>query len=141
MAQTAEVADQEPARPRWPEGLAALRYRNFALFFTGALLSNSGAWMQIIAVPYVVLQLTDSAVAVSLVSFFLFVPILVMGPLGGTLADRFDRRRLLLWSHVGQAVLALALGLVWVAGSRSGAEDSSGRPSPRLSGWPLIETP
>jgi MFS family permease len=119
MAQTAEVAEEFPARSRWPEGLAALGHRNFALFFNGAVLSNSGAWMQLMAVPWVALQLTDSAVAVSVVSFFVFVPILVMGPLGGSLADRFDRRRLLLWAQVGQAVLALALGLTWLAGVRS----------------------
>jgi MFS family permease len=118
MAQTAD-AEQLPARSRWPDGIAALRYRNFALFFVGALLSNSGAWMQAIAVPYVVLQLTDSAVAVSLVSFLLFVPIVVMGPLGGSLADRFDRRRLLLGAQSGQAVLALALALAWAMGVRS----------------------
>jgi MFS family permease len=117
MAQMADAADEAPSD--WTRAIAALRYRNFALFFAGALLSNSGALMQAIAVPYVVLQLTGSAVAVSFVSFLLFVPIFVMGPLGGSLADRFDRRTLLLWAQAGQAVLALALGLAWAVGLRS----------------------
>jgi MFS family permease len=119
MAEAEPRAAHRPARSGWQEGVAAFRHRNFVLFFVGALLSNTGVWIQAIAVPYVVLQLSDSAVLVSVASFFLFVPVLVMGPLGGSLADRFDRRSLLLWSQAGQAVLALILWVVWAAGVRS----------------------
>jgi predicted MFS family arabinose efflux permease len=113
--------DERPGPPgrRWPPALVALQHRNFALFFAGALLSNAGTWMQNLAVPYVTLQLTDSAVLVSIASFFVMVPILLMGPLGGSLADRCDRRQLLLWAQAGQAVFALALWAAWSAGVRS----------------------
>ena len=96
--------------------LAALRHRDFALFFSAALCSNSGTWMQTITVPYVLDQLTHSTVWVGVGAFATFFPSTVVGPLAGALADRHDRRTILLLSQVVLMASALALWGIWVTG-------------------------
>ena len=73
-----------------------MRHRDFALFFSAALVSNTGTWMQTITVPYVLDQLTHSTVWVGLGAFCTFFPATVVGPLAGSLADRYSRRTVLL---------------------------------------------
>jgi len=97
--------------------LAAFRYRNFSLFWTGALVSNIGTWMQNVTVPYVIYQMTGSASLVGLTGFVQFVPVVFVGPLGGSLADRFPRRRLLMLTQVAMALVAFALWAAWAAGA------------------------
>ncbi len=96
--------------------LAALRHRDFALFFSAALCSNTGTWMQTITVPYVLDQLTHSTVWVGVGAFATFFPATIVGPLAGALADRHDRRAILLVSQVVLMVSALALWGIWVSG-------------------------
>ena len=96
--------------------LAALHHRDFALFFSAALLSNTGTWMQTITVPYVLDQLTHSTVWVGLGAFCTFFPATVVGPLAGSLADRYSRRTVLLCSQVVLMLSALALWAVWISG-------------------------
>ncbi len=103
------------------QAVAALRHRNFALFWGGALVSNVGTWMQNVTVPYVIFQLTRSAGWVGLAAFASLFPSLLLGPLAGSLADRFDRRRMLIWSNVVQAALAFGLWGVWIGHWRSPA--------------------
>ncbi|HET9671237.1 MAG TPA: MFS transporter, partial [Actinomycetota bacterium] len=88
--------------------------RNFRLFFLGQLISVSGTWINATAVAVLVLHLTDSGVALGIMSALLFLPVLLFGVLGGTIADRFDKRRILLWSNAAYAVLA-AIQLAVVA--------------------------
>lgn len=103
--------------PGAPGGaLEALRHRDFALFFSAALLSNTGTWMQTITVPYVLDQLTHSTVWVGLGAFCTFFPATVVGPIAGPLADRYSRRTVLLCSQVVLMFSALALWAVWVSG-------------------------
>ena len=78
--------------------------RNFRLFFTGQLISNTGTWLQNVAQGVLVLRLTDSSLMVGVANAALFVPVLLLALFGGRLADAFDRRRLL----IGTQVLALA---------------------------------
>lgn len=80
--------------------------RNFRLFFVGQLISVSGTWVNATAGAVLVLHLTDSGVALGIEAALLFLPVLLFGPLGGTFADRFDKRRILLWSNAGYAALA-----------------------------------
>ncbi|MGH9182988.1 MAG: MFS transporter [Acidimicrobiales bacterium] len=94
----------------------ALRHRNFALFWAGGLVSNVGRWLQAATIPYVVYQLTGSKTLIGVAAFAQFFPIVLMGPLAGSVADRFPRRSVLLWTQSAQAVLALALGAVWAWG-------------------------
>jgi MFS family permease len=99
--------------------LRAFRNRDFAIFWTGALFSNTGSWVQNLTVPYVFYQLTGRAFWVGFATFAQFVPAMVLGPLAGSIADRFDRRRVLLCTQSAMALAALALWAVWASGVRS----------------------
>jgi MFS family permease len=87
----------------------SLRVRNFRLFLTGQLLSGIGTWMQWTAAPWLVLQLTDSGVALGVDTALGALPILLFGAWGGVLADRFDNRKIQVWTQSLYAVLAFAL--------------------------------
>jgi MFS family permease len=98
---------------RFPATFASLRHRNFRLFWTGQLLSLVGTWMQSVAQGWLVLQLSNSALVLGLVGAASSLPILTLSFLGGTLADRTSKRRLLLITQSAMMLLALALwGLV-----------------------------
>lgn len=97
----------------------AFRHRDFTIFWLGALASNTGSWVQNLAVPYVLYQVTHSAFWVGLATFTQFVPVMLLGPLAGSIADRHDRRKVLLVTQSLMAVAALALWLAWSRGVRS----------------------
>ena len=78
------------------ETFASLRHRNFRLFFTGQLISQVGNWLTLVAQTLLVLELTDSGVALGILAAAQFGPILVLGPWAGLVADRSDKRKLLL---------------------------------------------
>ena len=99
--------------------MTAFRYRNFRLFWCGALVSNTGTWVQNVTVPFVFWQLTGSALWVGAAAFAQFIPIVVMGPIAGSLADRRPRRSVLLAAQAAMAGVALMLWATWVAGVRS----------------------
>jgi MFS family permease len=105
-----------PTRPGLREAGAAFRYRNFRVFWTGALVSNMGAWVQRVTVPFVLYQLTGSAAWVGFAAFMQFAPVVVVGPIGGSVADRFPRRRVLLVTQVVAALLSFALAGLWAVG-------------------------
>lgn len=107
-----EPATGPAARPRGgfvDRTFRALRVRNFRLFIEGQLLSSVGTWMQWVAAPWLVLQLTDSGVALGIDTALGALPILLFGAWGGVLADRFDNRRILIWTQSLYAALALVL--------------------------------
>ncbi|HET6372315.1 MAG TPA: MFS transporter, partial [Candidatus Polarisedimenticolia bacterium] len=85
-----------PRRRVWPVGIRALRHRNYRLFFTGQLISVVGTWMQSAAQAWLVYRLTGSALLLGLVGFADRAPVLVFGLAGGLVADRFDRRSVVL---------------------------------------------
>jgi MFS family permease len=76
--------------------LGALRHRNYRLFLTGQIISTLGTWMQSVAMPWLALELTGSALLVGLVLATQFLPVLVGGPLGGVVADRYRKQNVLL---------------------------------------------
>jgi MFS family permease len=82
--------------------------RNFRLFFVGQLISVTGTWVNWTAGAVLVLKLTDSGVALGIEAALLFLPVLLFGVYAGSLADRFDKRRILVWSNAGYGVLAAA---------------------------------
>jgi MFS family permease len=87
--------------------------RNFRLFFIGQAVSVTGTWMQSVASAWLVLQLTGSGVALGVQAALNFGPILVLGAWGGLLADRHDKRAILVATQTAFAVLAFSLwGLV-----------------------------
>lgn len=90
----------------------SLRSHNFRLFFGGQIISQTGTWMQMVAIGLLVLDLTDSGVAVGLVTAAQFIPILVLGAWAGLLSDRSDRHRLLLLMNAIGAVVAAAFAVL-----------------------------
>ena len=95
---------------------AALTYRDFRILWLGACTSSVGTWMQKVAQSWLVLELTDSASYLALDAFLGELPILLFTLIGGVVADRRDRRRLLLASQVVQMSSALMLAAL-VSGS------------------------
>ena len=91
-------------RPR--HSFRVLRDRDFAIFFVAALISNSGSWMQAIAAPYVLYQLTHSTTWLGIGAFMAFFPALCIGPLAGSLADRYPRKHILFCTQTGMMVTA-----------------------------------
>jgi MFS family permease len=94
----------------------AMSVRNYRLYFVGQLISTSGTWMQSVAQAWLVLEITGSGVALGVVTALQFTPMLLAGAWGGVVADRVDKRRLLIATQVASGVLALALGAVTVSG-------------------------
>jgi MFS family permease len=91
---------------------SSLRIPNYRLYFIGQVISLSGTWMQRVAQSWLVLELTGSGTALGVVSALQFLPLLLLGPLGGVLADRYDKRRVLFATQAVPAVLAGILGLL-----------------------------
>ena len=96
---------------------SSLRIRNFRLYFTAQLISVSGTWMQSVAQAWLVLHLTGSGVDLGIVVGLQFLPMLVLGPMGGLVADRADKRRLLFMTQTAGGLLALVLGILVVSHS------------------------
>ena len=97
---------------------SALRVHNFRLYLSANLVSLTGTWMQRIGQDWLVLQLSgDSGVALGITTALQFGPTLLFSFYGGVLADRYDKRRLLLATQVVMGALALVLGLMVAAGA------------------------
>lgn len=94
-----------------PSPLRALRHRDFALYFTGNVLSNCGTWFQNIALSLLVFRLTRSSFWVGVANFAQFAGVLLLAPWAGPAADRFDRRKLI----VGAQVIATATSATMAA--------------------------
>jgi MFS family permease len=94
----------------------ALKNTNYRLWATGAIVSNTGTWMQRIAQDWLVLtQLTNnSGVAVGITTGLQFAPMLLLAPVAGVVADRFERRKVLIGTQVMSGLLSLILGLLVV---------------------------
>jgi MFS family permease len=87
--------------------------RNFRLYLTGQLVSATGTWMHFTASSWLIYELTSDGVALGVNGALLFGPMLVLGPYGGVLADRFDKRRILIATQAAFAAQGLAMaGLV-----------------------------
>ena len=104
-------------RKSFGSSFASLQIRNYRLYFGGQAVSLAGNWMQIVAELWLVLSLTDSGLAVGIATALQFTGILLFGALGGSLADRIDKRKLLMISQTGMMVPALLLFLLAASGS------------------------
>ena len=94
----------------------SLEVPNYRRYFAGQLISLSGTWMQTVAAIWVVLELTDSGVAVGLTTALQFLPMLLIGAWGGLLADRIPKRRLLIATQALMAIPAVGLFAVTATG-------------------------
>jgi MFS family permease len=96
----------------------SLSIRNYRIFAAAQVVSLTGTWMQRVAQDWLVLHLSGgSGTALGITTALQFLPMLLFGLHGGVLADRYDKRRLLLAAQAGMAVAALALGLLDVTGA------------------------
>ena len=94
----------------------SLGIRNYRLYFIGQLISVSGTWMQTMAQDWLVLRLTDRAVPLGIATALQFGPLLLLGAWGGLLADRSDKRKVLIATQAAFGLQALVLGLLVLAG-------------------------
>jgi MFS family permease len=96
---------------------SSLRVRNYRLFFTGQLVSLIGWWMQAIGQDWLVLDIThNSATALGMVTALQFTPVLLFTLYGGKLADRYDKRILLMASNAVWTAMAVAMGILIISG-------------------------
>ena len=111
------IADEQ-TEPKKPDPYAALRHRNFRKFFLAALASNSGSWLQAIAIPYIMYEMTGSGAWVGISVFSLLLPMAIMGPWAGPLADRLPRRTIVMVAQTIQAFITFSYAIFWWAGIR-----------------------
>ena len=108
----------DKASSKWPAIFRALGNHDFRLFWSGNFLSNIGTWMQNVALGWLVLTLTNSPFWLGVVSFVGSIPFLFFTLFGGVIADRVNKRRLLLLTQSAMMLLAFALALLaWLKGS------------------------
>ena len=94
----------------------AFRHRNYQLFFTGQLISFTGTWMQSVAQSWLVYRLTGSSALLGVTAFCGQIPVFVLAPLAGTVADRGNRHRIMVVTQTVSMLLALALGVLTITG-------------------------
>lgn len=101
---------------RLPATLRALRHRNYQLFFFGQLISLTGTWMQSVAQSWLIYRLTGSAVLLGLVGFASQIPVFLLAPVGGAVADRYRRHRILVTTQTVAMLLAFVLAGLTLSG-------------------------
>jgi MFS family permease len=94
---------------RWQAAGRALRHRNFQLFFSGQLISLIGTWMQTVAQSWLVYKMTGSGLRLGEVGFASQIPVFLFAPLGGIVADRSNRKHVVIGTQVASMLLAFVL--------------------------------
>lgn len=107
----------EPATPVRGRFLASLRHRNFRLLWTGTLVSNTGDWLDQVALNWLIISQNGSALDLAVVNLCRAIPIFGLTLVGGAMADRGDRRRMLILVQSLAMLLAAALTVMTVAGT------------------------
>ena len=101
-----------PAKPWGRDTFALLRAGPFRRYIIGTSISDTGTWMQIMAQGWVMSTLTNKAIMLGMVNFAAGLPMIFLTMFGGSLADRYDKRRILVWTQIVQIALAIVLGLL-----------------------------
>ncbi|HXW55662.1 MAG TPA: MFS transporter [Candidatus Cybelea sp.] len=97
---------------RAPEMVRALRHRNFQLFFSGQLISLIGTWMDNVAEGWLVYRLTHSSLLLGVATFAGQIPVFLLAPIGGMIADRWDRRRVVIGTQTASMLIAFTLAFL-----------------------------
>jgi MFS family permease len=105
-----------PNQPGEGRAFGALRHRDFQLFWSGGVVSQVAGWMQQIAQSWLVYDLTGSALLVGLNGIFQSVPFVLISFYSGTVVDRVDRKKLLIWLSWGNGLVSLVLAVLIVVG-------------------------
>ncbi len=95
---------------------ASLRITNYRRFFAGQVISWTGTWVQWVAQAWLVLQITDSGFGLGLITALQWLPVLLFGAWAGVIVDRFEKRRLLIFTNATSGILSLILGVATVTG-------------------------
>ena len=103
-------------RPGPRSSVGPFRHRPYAVFWAGGLVSNMGSWLQTVAGSIYVYQLTGSALAVGVLNFAGFLPNFLFSIVGGIVSDRYDRRRIVMSTHIVSVILGVGLAMVTFAG-------------------------
>jgi MFS family permease len=93
------------------------RHRNYRIFFTGQVVSLAGTWMQNVALAWLVIELSGSAIAIGALAFWRFIPFTVFGLVAGVVADRFESRKLVMATQGGAMGVSIALAIVTLTGT------------------------
>ncbi len=93
------------------------RHHNYRLFFTGQIVSLAGSWMQNVALVWLVLSISRSPLAVATLLFFRFAPYTVLGLFAGSVVDRLDTRRLVIWTQAAAMLISAALAAIALTGA------------------------
>jgi MFS family permease len=101
-------------RSRFQDTLRSLKHRNFQLFFSGQLISLVGTWMDTVAEAWLVYRLTGSSLLLGTVTFAGQIPVLLMAPVAGMVADRFNRRKIVIATQVSSMILAGILAFLTI---------------------------
>jgi MFS family permease len=98
----------------------ALKHRNFKLFFSGQIISLVGTWMQTVAQSWLIYRITGSGALLGLLGFVGQMPIFVMSPMAGLVADRWPRRRVVIATQISSMLLAFILAALEMTGRLTG---------------------
>lgn len=118
MGNDQESKGKRPVRrsSKFPATFRSLRHRNFQLFFSGQFISLIGTWMQSVALSWLVYRLTGSVVLLGLIGFASQMPVFLLSPIGGGVADRYNRHRILFFTQSWSMLLAFVLALLTLTG-------------------------
>jgi MFS family permease len=100
----------------WIERLPALRHRNYRLFFSGQMISLMGTWIQRLTMGWLAYRLTRSSISLGLIGFTSQIPTFLLTPIAGVLADRLDRRRVIIITQTLAMVQALSIAILVITG-------------------------
>jgi MFS family permease len=95
------------------------RHRNYRIFFTGQLVSLAGTWMQNVALAWLVIELSGSALAIGALAFWRFVPFTLFGLVAGVVADRIESRKLVMTTQAAAMAISIALAVVTLTDTAS----------------------
>ena len=115
LPQKNETARGEP-QSRVPAMFRALRSRNYRLFFSGQMISLVGTWMQSVAQAWLVYRLTGSSLLLGLVGFAGQIPVFLLASIGGMVADRRSRYRIVIATQTSAMLLAFVLSALTLLG-------------------------
>ncbi|MSQ10033.1 MAG: MFS transporter [Dehalococcoidia bacterium] len=106
-----------PGKGIWLETFSSLKHRDYRLLFLGTMFMSAGQWVQQVTLGWLVYDLTNSSVLLGALNGLRALPFLVVGPLAGVVADRTDRRLVLLWVEAVQFIAAFIMGGIVLAGA------------------------
>jgi MFS family permease len=109
---SSEASPDEAKSSRFKIVLRAMHHRNYRLYFTGQLISLVGTWMQMVAQPWLVYRKTGSSFLLGSVGFASQIPVFLLAFIGGSVADRFNRHKVVIGTQIAAMLLAFILAIL-----------------------------